>query len=80
MASHRPVHATRWLVPATSAGALLSALLVAACSHGDMAAARAAMTDGRLLGDTTSDVHGVFRLTVPARETVRLALDAGDGT
>lgn len=110
MTSTRPVRTTRWLVPGTTAGALLSAGLLAACGGGgeavasilghDRAAAmvrlegcvvdqdwvprtgstvRALAADGRLLGDATSDVHGVFRFSVPARHAVTVALAGPDG-
>jgi hypothetical protein len=42
-------------------------------------AVRATSPDGRLLGNATSDEDGVFRLRVPARQTLSIAIDATDG-
>jgi hypothetical protein len=40
---------------------------------------RALSTDGRLLGSTTSDQDGVFRLKVPARRAIALAIEGPGG-
>ena len=39
---------------------------------------RALSADGRLIGHATSDKYGLFRLRVPARQTVSIALELGD--
>jgi hypothetical protein len=42
-------------------------------------AVRALSADGRLVGDATSDQRGVYRLRVPARQTVSVAVAQPNG-
>lgn len=62
-----------------TAGSAPARVAIEGCVDGDSGrsvAVRATDRDGRLLGDTLSDAHGVFRLGVPSGQDVRLATAA----